>query len=107
VIIAAIPVRHAVVSLSGVLAWYIASGHTAVRFSLRRVQLSRRLFAEILRVGAPMSLQPILNNLSLATLTGCRCDGSALPGKTALNERRQTGCDRGVRSRTMLREDHP
>jgi Na+-driven multidrug efflux pump len=31
---------------------------------------SRRLFAEILRVGAPMSLQPILNNLALAMLTG-------------------------------------
>jgi uncharacterized protein YjiS (DUF1127 family) len=28
------------------------------------------LFVEILRVGAPMSLQPILNNLALATLTG-------------------------------------
>jgi Na+-driven multidrug efflux pump len=34
------------------------------------VQLSRRLFVEILRVGAPMSFQPILNNLSLAALTG-------------------------------------
>jgi putative MATE family efflux protein len=55
---------------SGVLAWYIASGRTAVRLSLRGVRPSRRLFAEILRVGAPMSLQPILNNLSLATLTG-------------------------------------
>jgi MATE family, multidrug efflux pump len=54
---------------TGVLAWYVASGRTALTLSLRRVQLERRLFTEILRVGAPMSLQPILNNLSLATLT--------------------------------------
>src|SRR5215471_4654721 len=55
---------------STVLAWYIASGRTALKLSLRGVRLSRRLFIEILRVGAPMSLQPILNNLALATLTG-------------------------------------
>ena len=53
-----------------VLAWYIATGRTAVRLSLRGVKLSRRLFVEILRVGAPMSLQPILNNMALATFTG-------------------------------------
>ena len=34
------------------------------------MRLDRRLFIEILRVGAPMSLQPLLNNLALATLTG-------------------------------------
>ena len=55
---------------SVVLAWYIMSGRTSVRLSLHQVRLSRRLFVEILRVGAPMSLQPILNNLSLAALTG-------------------------------------
>src|SRR5215468_824788 len=55
---------------SAVLAWYLASGRTAIRLSLRGVRLDRRLFVEILRVGAPMSLQPILNNLALATLTG-------------------------------------
>jgi putative MATE family efflux protein len=55
---------------SAVLAWYIASGRTAVRFSLRGVRLSRRLFVEILRVGMPMSSQPILNNFALAMLTG-------------------------------------
>jgi putative MATE family efflux protein len=55
---------------SAALAWYIASGRTAIKLSLRSVRLSRRLFVEILRVGAPMSLQPILNNLALATLTG-------------------------------------
>jgi putative MATE family efflux protein len=53
-----------------VLAWFIASGRTAIRLSLRDVRLSRALFVEILRVGAPMSLQPILNNLALAALTG-------------------------------------
>src|SRR5205807_5960484 len=55
---------------SAVLAWYIASGRTAIRLSLRDVHLSRRLFREILRVGAPMSLQPVLNNLGLIVLTG-------------------------------------
>jgi len=54
---------------SAILAWYIATGRTAIRFTLRGVQLDRRLFAEILRVGAPMSLQPIINNLTLALLT--------------------------------------
>jgi len=53
---------------SVVLAGYL--GRTAVRFTLSGVRLSRRLFVEILRVGAPMSLQPALNNLALAVLTG-------------------------------------
>jgi Na+-driven multidrug efflux pump len=55
---------------SAFLAWYIVSGRTAIRLSLRGLRFSRRLFVEILRVGAPMSLQPILNNFALATLTG-------------------------------------
>jgi putative MATE family efflux protein len=54
---------------SAILAWYIATGRTAIRFTLRGVRLDRRLFAEILRVGAPMSLQPIINNMTLALLT--------------------------------------
>jgi putative MATE family efflux protein len=58
------------VASSLVLAWYLASGRTAIRLSFADVRLSRRLFVEILRVGAPMSLQPILNNLALAVLTG-------------------------------------
>jgi putative MATE family efflux protein len=53
-----------------VLAWYILSGRTAIKLSIRDVHLSRRLFVEILRVGAPMSLQPVINNLGLAVLTG-------------------------------------
>jgi putative MATE family efflux protein len=58
------------VASSAVLAWYIVSGRTGINISFRGVELSRRLFVEILRVGAPMSLQPILNNLALAMLTG-------------------------------------
>ena len=54
---------------TGVLSWYVASGRTPLTLSLRSLRLERRLFGEILRVGAPMSLQPILNNLGLATLT--------------------------------------
>jgi putative MATE family efflux protein len=52
------------------LAGWLASGRTAVRLTLRGVKLQRRLFRDILRTGAPLSLQPILNNLSLALLTG-------------------------------------
>ncbi|MBI2014919.1 MAG: MATE family efflux transporter [Candidatus Rokubacteria bacterium] len=53
-----------------VLAVYVVSGRTVIVPSFRTVRLSRRLFVEILRVGAPMSLQPILRNLTLAVLTG-------------------------------------
>jgi Na+-driven multidrug efflux pump len=52
-----------------VLAWYVVSGRTPLTLAWRAVRLERRFFAEILRVGAPMSLQPVLNSLSLATLT--------------------------------------
>ncbi len=44
------------------------------------MQFEWRLFREILRVGVPLSLQPLLNNLTLAALTGY---ASAL-GATAL-----------------------
>lgn len=54
---------------AGVLAWYLAAGRTAVTLSLGGVRFERRLFREILRVGAPMCLQPILNNIALAALT--------------------------------------
>jgi putative MATE family efflux protein len=54
---------------TAVLAWYIASGRTVLSLSWRAFHLERRFFTEILRVGAPMSLQPVLNNLTLATLT--------------------------------------
>lgn len=52
-----------------VLALYLVSGRTPLCLSLRGVRLDRRLFTDILRVGAPMSLQPIVNNLTLAILT--------------------------------------
>ncbi|MDP1749942.1 MAG: MATE family efflux transporter [Reyranella sp.] len=51
------------------LAWYLASGRTSVALSLRGFRFERRLFGEILRVGAPMSLAPVLNNVALAILT--------------------------------------
>src|SRR4029077_14159961 len=54
---------------STTLAWYLASGRTSVALSLRGHRFERRLFGEILRVGAPMSLAPVLNNVALATLT--------------------------------------
>ncbi|MBX3502926.1 MAG: MATE family efflux transporter [Alphaproteobacteria bacterium] len=51
------------------LAAYLASGRAPIRLTLRSVTLSGRLFRDILRTGAPLSLQPILNNVSLALLT--------------------------------------
>ncbi|MBI3198450.1 MAG: MATE family efflux transporter [Rhodospirillales bacterium] len=51
------------------LAWYLASGRTSVALSPHSFRFERRLFGEILRVGAPMSLAPVLNNVALATLT--------------------------------------
>jgi putative MATE family efflux protein len=51
------------------LAIYLASGRTAITLSFAGVRFERRLFAEILRVGAPMSLAPVLNNAALAALT--------------------------------------
>jgi Na+-driven multidrug efflux pump len=51
------------------LGWYLASGRAAVRLSFRGFRFEGRLFREILRVGMPMSLQPIFNNLALAALT--------------------------------------
>jgi putative MATE family efflux protein len=52
------------------LAWYLASGRTAIVLSFRGSRFNRRMFHEILRVGAPLSLQPILMNVALAVLTG-------------------------------------
>jgi putative MATE family efflux protein len=49
------------------LATYIAFGPTPLAF--RSMRLERRLFGEILRVGVPMSLAPVLNNAALSTIT--------------------------------------
>ena len=57
------------VASTTMLAWYLASGRTSVALSLRGIRFERRLFGEILRVGAPMSLMPVLGNFALATLT--------------------------------------
>jgi MATE family, multidrug efflux pump len=54
---------------AGVLAWYLVTGRAGLTLSLRSLRLERRLFVEILRVGIPASMQPILNNLTLAILT--------------------------------------
>ncbi len=62
------------------LAWYLASGRTSVSLKLSGIRFERRLFAEILNVGAPMSLGPILNNMTLAALTSF----AGLLGTTAL-----------------------
>ena len=51
------------------LAIYLSSGRTAVTLSFNGLRFERRLFADILRVGAPMSLAPVLNNAALAALT--------------------------------------
>jgi putative MATE family efflux protein len=50
------------------LAAYIASGRTSLA-TPPSVRLERRLFGEILRVGVPMSVAPVLNNAALSTLT--------------------------------------
>ena len=51
-----------------VLAWYVASGRIALPRPALRVE--RRHLATILRVGAPMSLEPVLRNLTLVLVTG-------------------------------------
>src|SRR5215813_1103348 len=49
---------------AGALFWWLASGRTAVTLAFRGVRFERRLFVDILRVGLPMSLQPILVNVT-------------------------------------------
>ena len=51
-----------------VLATYLVSGRTSLA-PLPAIRLERRLFDEILKVGVPMSLAPVLNNAALSTLT--------------------------------------
>ncbi len=47
---------------------YIVAGRTPLA-APPSPRLERKLFGEILRVGAPMSLAPVLNNAALSTLT--------------------------------------
>jgi putative MATE family efflux protein len=54
---------------SAALAWFLAAGRASVVLSFADMRFDRKSFGEILRVGAPMSLAPVLNNAALATLT--------------------------------------
>ena len=76
-----------------VLACYLASGRSSVTLSLRGVRLQRALFGEILKVGVPMSMLPLLNNVALAMLTAY----AGLLGTTAL-----AGFGIGVRLEYLL-----
>jgi putative MATE family efflux protein len=53
-----------------VLLGYLLSGRSLVRLSPSGVRLRPALFAEILRVGAPASLNTVLTNLNVVLLTG-------------------------------------
>jgi putative MATE family efflux protein len=48
---------------------YLASGRSLVRLSLARLRPRRALFWEILRVGAPGSLNTVLTNLTIVLVT--------------------------------------
>jgi putative MATE family efflux protein len=53
-----------------VLAVYLCSPWATVRLSVRGLRFRRKLFWEILRVGAPGSLNTILTNLTVVLMTG-------------------------------------
>jgi putative MATE family efflux protein len=53
-----------------VLLAYLVSGRSLVKLSLRWPRLRLRLFWEILRVGAPGSLNTVLTNLTIVLVTG-------------------------------------
>ena len=53
-----------------VLLWHLVSGRGLVRLSLDRLRLRARAFWDILRVGAPGSLNTIQTNLTIVILTG-------------------------------------
>ena len=53
-----------------VLAVYLCSPRSTVRLSVRGFRFRRELFWEILRVGAPGSLNTILTNLTVVLMTG-------------------------------------
>jgi len=48
---------------------YLASGRSVVRLGLRTVRLERRLFRDILRVGAPSLVNNVQTNLTVVLLT--------------------------------------
>jgi len=53
-----------------VLAAYLRSGRSVVRLAINGVRLRRRLFADILRVGAVAALITVQTNLTIAIATG-------------------------------------
>ena len=53
-----------------VLAGYLASPWSAVRLTFRGLSIRRAHFWEILRVGAPGSLNTVLTNLTIVLMTG-------------------------------------
>jgi len=53
-----------------VLAGYLASPWSAVRLTFRNLSIQRAHFWEILRVGAPGSLNTVLTNLTIVLMTG-------------------------------------
>ena len=53
-----------------VLAGYLASPWSAVRLTFRNLAIRRAHFWEILRVGAPGSLNTVLTNLTIVIMTG-------------------------------------
>jgi putative MATE family efflux protein len=55
---------------AAVLAGYLCSSRSPVRLTFRGLRLRRALFREILRVGAPGSLNTILTNLTVVLMTG-------------------------------------
>jgi len=54
---------------SAALAYYLRSGRSVVRLSLRRIRLEARLFGDILRVGAVAALITVQTNLTVAITT--------------------------------------
>jgi len=52
-----------------VLGWYLASGRSVVRLSLRGLRLERRLFAAILKVSAVAALITVQTNATVAITT--------------------------------------
>jgi MATE family, multidrug efflux pump len=55
---------------AAVLAGYCCSSRSTVQLSFRGLRLRRALFWEILRVGAPGSLNTVLTNLTVVLMTG-------------------------------------
>ena len=52
-----------------ILGWYLVSGHSVVRLRLTGLRLERRLFADILRVGAVAALITVQTNATVAVTT--------------------------------------